>query len=88
MNVDIHLKFAHTQVISVSVNTNTQFDGVLKDNLGTFRAKVTRKANNKVDVKFQGAPDRLDLELDYARWEFSTIWDDLDKQGHKVLALV
>ena len=37
--------------------------------------KVTLKANNKVDVLMKGAPDRLALELDYARWEFSTIWN-------------
>ena len=87
MSVDIHLKFAYTHVISVSANTPEDFDAVLKDNLGTFRARVTRKAHNKVDVLLQGAPDRLDLELDYALWEFSTIWNDLDKQGYKVLAL-
>mgnify|MGYP000240440447 CR=1 FL=1 len=87
MTVDIHLKFAYTQVISVSANTPKNFDAVLKDNLGTFRAKVIRKTDNKVDVLLQGAPDRLGLELDYALWEFSTIWNDLDKQGHKVLAL-
>ena len=39
------------------INLGTQFNGVFKDNLGAFRAKVTRKANNKADVLLKGALD-------------------------------
>ena len=39
------------------INTSSQFNGVFKDNLGAFRAKVRRKANNKADVLLKGALD-------------------------------
>lgn len=86
-SVKIILKFARTNVVSVLANTNTKFDAVLKDNLGQFKAVVTRNSDHTVDVLFQGAPQRRNLALDYALWEFSTIWKDLEQQGHKVLAL-
>lgn len=83
----IILKWAKTTAIKVKTNTATKFDAVLKDNMGKFKAVVKRNADNTVDVLFDGAPKRCRLALDYAKWEFSAIWADLDAQGHKVLAL-
>lgn len=80
-------KFAHTQVLSVAKNTAYHFEGVLKDNLGTFKAVLFRHPNNTVDVLFDGAPHRMGLSIEFAQWEFSSIWRDLETQGHKVLAM-
>jgi hypothetical protein len=85
--ITIYARWEKTTAINVKTNTATKFEAVLKDNLGKFKAVVTRNADNTVDVLFDGAPKRLSLKLDYAQWEFSAIWADLDAQGHKVLAL-
>jgi len=87
MAITIIAQFAKTTAVSVATNNATLFDAVLRDNLGTFKAVVKRNPNSTVDVLFDGAPKRRSLDLNYARWEFSFIWDDLEAQGHKVLAL-
>ena len=88
MFINAYATFAKTTVIKVSTNNSTKFDAVLKDNMGTFKAIVTRNPNNTINVNFEGAPLRKNLKLDYAIWEFSSIWKDLEAQGHKVQVLV
>jgi len=83
----IKLTFVVTRALQVRTNTCSKFDAKLKDNLGIYDALVTLNADDTVNVTFEGAPHRKNLQLDYARWEFSTIWDDLDRLGHKVLVI-
>lgn len=87
MQITLYLRFARTEVIHVETNTAHEFVAQLKDNLGKYNAVVKRNIDGSVDVLFDGAPNRRRLDLDYAKWEFSSIWSDLDSQGHKVLAL-
>lgn len=79
------MRWARTGIISIEQNTSTRFRARLHDNCGAFRCDVSQVGDDLL-VRMSGCADRV-VSPDFARWEWSAIWDDLAKQGHAVQIL-
>lgn len=88
MKNNIILTFARTHVVKVRENNDSIFDAELRDNMGNYRAVVKRISKSKVSVSFEGAWQNRIMDLDYAKWDFESIWHDLAAQCVTVKALL
>jgi hypothetical protein len=81
----ITMNWAPTTLVSQEINKSNRFKGVLKDNMGLFKADIRRK-DKQVKIYFEGVGTR-EMSLEQARYEFDMMWDCLAKQGHKLLVV-